>query len=327
MRSRGCGGWGWRRWFAWREGESDTVIVDNGCECCLTGIVSKLSPEPMSVPTRGGCCERKSGRVVSSTPKRLISPSGLGFVVLCFFFPFFTVSCSGMVGTLEVTYSGMSLAFNGAPSVGGSLAGELSSADVDDLRAGVQPLLLIALTTALVGGVLSAALSGPLVRAVAGLAAAGLSALLVLLNQIGMHGSVEQAIEEEAGGEALQLAEYSATTGVGFWLALLVSLGVVVYNVVDLVLLKRGPAPGVTVPGGMPPVGGQVPPGFGQAPPRPQGQYPPQGTGQQGQYPPRGPGQQGPGPQGTVPQGPYPPQGPGQQLPPGSPGQPPSGPR
>lgn len=182
-----------------------------------------------------------------------------------------------MMGTLEVSYTGMSLAFNGSPSVSGGLASELSSGDLEDLRAGVRPLLLLTLITALVGAVLSAALPKPLARTIAGLAAAALSALLVLVNQIGMHVSVEQAIEEETGADFLQFAEYNASAGVGFWSVLLVSLGVVVYNVVDLALLKRGPAPGAAAPGGMPQGGGQVPPGFAPPPPGPQGQYPPQG--------------------------------------------------
>lgn len=277
--------------------------------------------------------------MASSWPKRLISPSGLGFVVLCFFFPFFTVSCSGMLGSLDVTYSGMSLVFNGSPSVSGSLAPELGPDELEDLRPGAQPLVLITLLVLLVGGVLSAALPNPLARTLSALSAAGLALLLAVVNQIGMHGAVEQEIREQAGSD-FQFADYSTGSGVGFWLLIAVLSGVVVYNVVDLVLLRRGPAPGVVTAGGSPP-GGPPPPGFGPPAPGgqgtgPQAQGPPQGFGPQ--RPPQGLGPQGQRPTQAPPQGPpqgrpsfrpphQPPAGPGPEHPPGRPEQPPGGPR
>jgi hypothetical protein len=56
-----------------------------------------------------------------------------------------------MLGSLDVTYSGTSLVFNGTPSVSGSLASDLGPADLEDLRPGVQPLMLFALLPLVAG--------------------------------------------------------------------------------------------------------------------------------------------------------------------------------
>lgn len=265
--------------------------------------------------------------------KRLISPSGLAFAALCFFFPFFSISCSGMMGSLEVTYSGMALAFNGTPSVSGALASELSSADIDDLRTGAQPLLLLALISLLVGVGLSAGLPNALARSVSTLASGGIALLMAVLNQVAMTVSAEEEIRSSMDGQA-QLADLQADTGIGIWLLSLALVAVSVWAVLEIVLQRRGPGPRMMTAAGMPPGPGgpfgppppgqmrpgQVSPGPGPFGPPPPGQVPP------GQVPPR-PGPHGPPPPGSGSFGPPPPgqmppgQGrPGFAPPPGQPG-------
>ncbi|WP_116244302.1 hypothetical protein [Nocardiopsis sp. FIRDI 009] len=262
----------------------------------------------------------------TSWPRRLISPSGLAFVLLCFFMPFFTVSCSGAMGDLAITYSGYDLAFNGLPSVDGSFAGEFSDADREDLRSGVQVLALIPLILVVAGAATSAVLPRPFPRSVAAAAAAGLALVLVVVNQMVTHAGAREEMSSEAEVDA-SMATIQTTAGVGFWFTFLVLLGVTVFSTVEIVLNRRrasGPSAGAplgaTAPqgtvgpppiaptqwgpsgDGVPPgpVPGRVPPGFPEAP----GQRPsPTGPG-------RSPAEPGQSP--TGPGRPQPPTGPGQ---------------
>ena len=221
------------------------------------------------------------------------------------------------MGSLEVGYSGMALAFNGTPSVEGTLASELGPDDLDDLRTGVQPLLLLALISLLVGIGLSAGLPNALARSISTLATGGIALLLAILNQIGMSVGVEEEIRAATDGQA-QFADFQAQTGIGIWLLSLVLVAVTVWAVVEIALQRRGPGPRMMTAGGMPPGPGP----FGPPPP---GQVPPGQTGPGGPRPgqaPPGPGSFGPPPPGR----PQPGQGrPGFAPPPGRPGQAPPG--
>ena len=205
--------------------------------------------------------------MTSSWPKRLISPSGIAFVVLCFFFPFFSVSCSGVLGSLEVSYSGMALAFDGAPHINGTLADELGPGDLQELEVGVVPALLISLVTLIAGGVLSGVLPGRVARSASGLSAAALTLVLVVVNQVGMHSGFQEEVQAEVGEAYTQYGHLEATAGLGFWLVCVGLFGVLLYNAVDLSLYRRGPVPGTVTAGGMPPGGPPAPPGYG--PPEP----------------------------------------------------------
>ncbi len=187
----------------------------------------------------------------TSWPKRLISPSGLAFAVLCFLFPFFSLSCSGMAGDLRITYSGMSLAFGGTPSLDGSLASQLGSGDLEDLRVDANPLLLVSLVSLLVGVGLSAGLPNPLARSIGALASGGLALVTAGVNQIVMASSAEEEIASASGGQ-VAYADIQTSSGVGIVLLSFVLIAVMVWAVVDLVLIRRGPVPGGGAQGGPP---------------------------------------------------------------------------
>ncbi|AFR08563.1 hypothetical protein B005_3445 [Nocardiopsis alba ATCC BAA-2165] len=252
----------------------------------------------------------------TSWPKRLISPSGLAFAVLCFLFPFFSLSCSGMAGDLRITYSGMSLAFGGTPSLDGSLASQLGSGDLEDLRVDANPLLLVSLVSLLVGVGLSVGLPNPLARSIGALASGGLALVTAGVNQIVMASSAEEEIASASGGQ-VAYADIQTSSGVGIVLLSFVLIAVMVWAVVDLVLTRRGPVPGGGAQGGPPqgpfppppgPPGRGGSPSFGPPPPGTGGPRPPQGPpGQPGApWGPAGPPQ---GPRGG-PHGPQGPQGP-----------------
>ncbi|MEU2949134.1 hypothetical protein VSQ78_09080 [Nocardiopsis alba] len=226
-----------------------------------------------------------------------------------------------MAGDLRITYSGMSLAFGGTPSLDGSLASQVGSDDLDDLRADANPLLLVSLVSLLVGVGLSAGLPNSQARSVAALASGGLSLVTAGVNQIVMASSAEEEIASATGGQ-VAYADIQASSGVGIGLLSFVLIAVLVWAVVDLVLTRRGPVPGGGAQGGPPqgpfppPSAGPPgrggpwsgPPSFGPPPPGTDGPRPPQGSpGHPGApWGPAGPHQ---GPRGG-PHGPQGPQGP-----------------
>lgn len=245
----------------------------------------------------------------TSPSRRPVTPSVLGLSLLCLLMPFFTVSCSGMMGSLTVSYSGFALAFDGLPSVQGSLAGELGSADLEELRVGIQPLLLLT-TLVIVGGVLATAIvPRPQARAITGIIMSALALTGVVVNQIVMHVGSEQEIRDAGASEyGIEFAELSVSSGPGFWVMALVLAAVLAWSIVDLVLHRRsqgslghsrqnGPAQGQSQgpPGGLggfPRAGGSTGTNDASGPygaPGPQGASGPGGT---------------PGPQGS--QGPPP---------------------
>jgi hypothetical protein len=274
---------------------------------------------------------------VSSTswPRRLIGPSGLAFVLLCFLMPFFTVSCSGAMGDLALVYSGYDLAFGGLPTADGSLAAELAEGDLEDARSGVQVMALLTLLVVVAGGVAGAVLPTPTWRWAAVAAAAATAIISLGVNQMMVYGSAREEIE---GSSEVPYAAVDATTGAGFWFAALVLVAVTVYAVVELVLERSranrtavsGGAGGPGGPWGPGPQGGppgqaQGPPGW-VPPPGGQAQYPQQAPGQP--YPPRPQRQQYPRRADGQPQHPVPQPGHGQPPPPGPPqGPPPQDPR
>lgn len=207
-----------------------------------------------------------------SPSRRPVTPSVLGLSLLCLIMPFFTVSCSGMMGSLTVSYSGFALAFDGLPSVQGSLASELGSVDLEELRVGMQPLLL--LTTLLIaGGVLATAIvPRPQARAITGIILSALALTGVVINQILMHVGSEQEIRDAGALEyGVEAAGLSVASGPGFWAMALVLTAALGWSIVDLVLHRRAQRLlGHFRPGGPDPRDPRIVPGGHTPPPGPQ---------------------------------------------------------
>jgi hypothetical protein len=192
--------------------------------------------------------------------RRLISPSSLTLILLCFFLPFFSLSCESGFGGITITYSGTDLAFNGEPSVSGIPASELTDSDWEEIESGGSPLIIVALLSVLAGIGLGAGLPSALARRLSGAVSAGLALLLVLVNQLVMHSEVDRMLEEEAASAdmfgAMATDMVSTHNEFGFWVVLLLLLGVAAYNVVELVrpkLAAPGAGPGPQYPGPQPP--------------------------------------------------------------------------
>ncbi|TQN27739.1 hypothetical protein FHX37_4468 [Haloactinospora alba] len=237
--------------------------------------------------------------------RKLVSPSGLAFVLLCLFLPFVGLSCEGGLGTLEIRVSGWDMVVNGEPSIAGTGMFDRNGGDTSGLPervseetgrdgAGVQPLMLAGVVAILAGVVAGTTLRSAFPRAMAGLAASVVAVLLIGVNEI----VVLSTITDEIASDSEWLArDAEAGTRFGFWVTLGLLAAVVVDNVVELVLSKRRPRPAT---GAWPP-----PPGPGQPP-------------QQQQQPPQPP------PWGGQPPQPYPGPPPNQAPPPGPPQPPPN---
>ncbi|MBE3001369.1 hypothetical protein IDM40_22140 [Nocardiopsis sp. HNM0947] len=277
-----------------------------------------------------------------SPSRRPVTPSVLGLSLLCLLMPFFTVSCSGMMGSLTVSYSGFALAFDGLPSVQGTVSEELGRADLEELRVGVQPILLLTVLLVIAGVFATALVPRPKPRAVTGIVMSAVALLGLIANQIALHvGSEQEMRDTGAADHGVEFAELSVASGPGFWVMALMLAGALGWSVADLVLDRRTQGPlghfrptGPGGPGGpLPGFGGPGPdggfsgpgqwsgPGYGPPPgtggfPRADGGTGPQGpqvphAGQQSPYP--GPHVPHAGPYGTNPAagGPTPPPGPG----------------
>ncbi|CAM3620352.1 hypothetical protein GCM10009799_06490 [Nocardiopsis rhodophaea] len=235
--------------------------------------------------------------------QRLISPSGIGLVLICLFLPFIGVSCETSLGTLDVQASGWDLAVGGEPSVFGTGVLERDvphgfdpaggGASVRDKRedVGVHPLMLVGILSLLTGAVLGIVLPSRLARALGGLATGALALVLFSVNEV----LVYSTLEEQLAAEAVWLSG-SAEVGTrfGFWVTIAVLIAVGAFNANELRAaaqqsrpLHGGPPYGPVPP---PPVSPQPPPHttppphFGGPPPWQPG--PPSGTRPPGMYPP-----------------------------------------
>ncbi|QVQ54228.1 hypothetical protein J4H86_11365 [Spiractinospora alimapuensis] len=226
----------------------------------------------------------------TSSKRRVISPGGLLLVAVCFFLPFLTVSCESSFGGGSVTYTGFDLAFNGAPSVSG-FGGEASSSDLDDLRAGFQPLAILSLLGLVAGIGLGLALPTPFARWLGGATATLVALASAIAQQVWIRRALDEAIESEASGAGFGITAdmLNTSTEFGFTIVLTLLLVVLAYNVVEAVfqarpdLLPGGNGPTHVPPPGFPPQGppppnhavwspppghpsGGTPPGYGPPP-------------------------------------------------------------
>ncbi|MFC4563169.1 hypothetical protein ACFO4E_14990 [Nocardiopsis mangrovi] len=210
--------------------------------------------------------------------RRLLSPSGLAFVLLCLFLPFIGVSCEGGLGTLEVRVSGWDMAVSGHPSITGTgllgadgtgqpgLVREFSEAGAEE-RVGVQPFMLAGVLAVLVALVLGVVLPTAFSRALGGLIAAGAAAASIAVNEAVVLAELEERLRSDAAWLATDAV---AGTRAGFWITLAVLGAVAAHDLAGLVTSRHGPpaaGPPASAPAGahaVPP-----PPGFPQAPPGP----------------------------------------------------------
>lgn len=227
---------------------------------------------------------------------KLVSPTGLVMVLLCFLFPFVTISCESVVVDYEATYHGTDFVVGGDPDV--EVNGPGSGADEEepdqDAHVGPQALALLAVICIVAGIVVAllpyARLTAHPTRArtVATAAAAGLALVFLVSNQIAVVGHI---VDELAGTDGEIVSESEAEDMVdsrfGFWLAFALLLAVVAANLLELGWRRLSakiaslqqqqspPPPGAWGPPPAPGVGPPPPPGAWGPPPGPGSAHPP----------------------------------------------------
>ena len=174
----------------------------------------------------------------------MVSPAGFVLALLCFGLPFLTVSCESPVGSVRASYSGWNLAFGGAPDITASVGmSDYLARRQQEASAPWQLLALLALLAIIAGVVLTCA--RPRQQTLSSIVAGGSASLFMIINQVVVHSGAVDELRRDTFLPAT-IVQGMVETRIGFWLALLLLLGVVGYHVVELVRLRRaGPAPPV----------------------------------------------------------------------------------
>jgi hypothetical protein len=227
--------------------------------------------------------------------RRFISPAMLLAVLLCFFLPFFSVSCSAGVGQMKATVTGMDQVFGGEPEYTGFRPPPTAEGTtaVDEENSRISPSALIGFATIVVGVGLGAGLPRPGARWLSGAVASGIALVAVVVNQVMIHGRAQEALDKAESSFRNQLGNnpifgQSIPTPVlelddepGFWVVTVLLGLVIVYNLWEFVGLQRGPSQptlaadsaGAAYPSPLPPTTSA--PGWPQSrPPWPQGPQP-----------------------------------------------------
>jgi hypothetical protein len=175
--------------------------------------------------------------------RRLISPAGLVLVAVGFVLPFAAVSCDTPV-KVTAQYTGTDLLVGGTPSV--SVSGEgvsqQDTEEVSDEPIDVQPAAVLAML-AILAGILVAVLPGDRLRVLGGAAAAGATLVLLIVNQILVHGYLSREVEQEVGPSMPEGSSGGdfVSARYGFWLAVSFASLVVLFQAVELYRLYRKP--------------------------------------------------------------------------------------
>jgi hypothetical protein len=268
--------------------------------------------------------------------RRFVSPALLLAVLLCFFLPFFSVSCTSGVGQMKATVTGMDQVFGGEPEYTGFRPPPTApgATAVDDENSRVSPGALIGFTAIVIGIGVGLGLPRPRARWLSGAVASGMALAAVVVNQVMVHDRAREGLDQAEStfrnqlgnnpifGQSIPMPVFDLADEPGFWIVT-VLLGLVLgYNVCEVVVLQRGAnrpdsaADGAGVPHPRPlPFTNSSAAGWSQGPtPRPQVTQPADAW-PAPQYPP-------PHPHGPTPEYPASNRQPPQQPPPSVPGYP-----
>ena len=196
--------------------------------------------------------------------RRLVSPALLLAVLLCFFLPFFSVSCSSGFGQMEVSVTGMDQVVGGEPEYSGFRPPPSTAASGGE-NSRVSPFAVVALLAVVVGIGAGLGLPRPRARRVWGAAAAGVGLVAVVANQVALHARAREAFDGAGASFRSQVGSNPFLGGsiptpalelhdeAGFWLAAVLLAAAVAFNAYELAVAGRTSSSAV-VPRGTPPV-------------------------------------------------------------------------
>jgi hypothetical protein len=167
---------------------------------------------------------------------RLLSPTGFVLVLLTFLLPFLAVACEVKTDeqdfSFTATFTGLDLVVGGTPTVRSSIEDQR----LDEAGEPIDPQpLAIAAVVVLVGGVAVALIRPPLVRLAAGAGTAVIGAAMIFAAEFQARASVEDLVRPSVADLGPDVtAEDLVRTRFGFWLALILVLGIALGNAVAL---------------------------------------------------------------------------------------------
>ncbi|TQS41987.1 hypothetical protein [Cryptosporangium phraense] len=188
--------------------------------------------------------------------RRFLSPAGLLFAVLCFGFPFVTVSCESPMGSVSATVSGATAITDTRPDVHGTgvfagaraKEGTADVSSVDRLKGALARVLLLgSLLTTLVAFGLSWVRGSrwwPAAAAVAGLVACAQLFVGVLALRAALLGAVGDSLSTLGESYAADAAQDMVHVRFGPWL----TAGLIAVSVVLLTADALAPPPGPRPP-------------------------------------------------------------------------------
>jgi hypothetical protein len=193
--------------------------------------------------------------------RRLVSPALLLAALLCFFLPFFSVSCTSGVGQMKATVTGMDQVFGGQPEYTGfrpppSATGATTP---DGVNSRVSPSAVIGFAAIVAGIGVGLGLPRPRARWMSGAVAGGIALVAVVVNQVMIHDRAREGLDRAESTFRSQLADnpifdaaipvpvFDLADELGFWVVTVLLGLAVAYNVWEVVALQRGPSrPGST---------------------------------------------------------------------------------
>ncbi|WP_028927513.1 hypothetical protein [Pseudonocardia acaciae] len=177
--------------------------------------------------------------MIKRSGRGLVGPAGLLLALLCFGLPFLTVSCESPVMTVTADYSGWDLAFGGQPHVESTGPSDQLQVRGPETELPWQPFALFAALVIVAGIVLT--LARPHLARLTGIVTGCLGALLLFAAERMARAAVIGGLKKEhvvVPGTLDKLVE----TRFGYWLALLLLLGVAAFNAVELARDRRPPS-------------------------------------------------------------------------------------
>jgi hypothetical protein len=179
----------------------------------------------------------------NSPKRRPVNLSLLVLTLLCLAFPFTAVSCESPMASIEAEYTGWDLAFGGEATI--EVSGKADESAYESKSAmPARPLMIVALLVLLAGiVVLSRSKAGHLMGAGVG----ALAAFFLAVNQVSVQDFLVAGLSDVENLKAAAASDM-VQSRFGFWLTLLLTLGVVAYNVTALALGARAAGPSTPDP-------------------------------------------------------------------------------
>ena len=167
---------------------------------------------------------------------KLLSPAGFGLVVLMFFLPFVAISCGTDQHRVTATFNGLDMVNGNGPVYSGPDIEAGDQADLDQAfkdQYDNEPLALLA-AVVILGGMVTVFIGNRRTRHLAGVGLAGLATGLLLAAEIRAIGRLNHVQITDQDGRVVDLSPVYARPQIGFYLAVVLLLALVVGHAVAL---------------------------------------------------------------------------------------------